>query len=301
MAEVAVLVMAYGTPSSEEEVAPYLNGIRRGKSTSPKTVEELRQRYRKIGGRSPLLEITNAQASALEGKLNADGVAARVYVGMKHWHPYIKEVVPKILNEGPQRLIALALTPHYSKTSIGGYKQALHEALSDSSTKLDFIDSWCDNPFFHQAVAQKITDALSKFPASAKVHVVFTAHSLPERTLENNDPYQSQLQSSSQAVAHLCGLNQWSLAYQSAGMKSEKWLGPDLLAELGSSRTGSNVLVVPIGFVADHLEILYDIDVEAQEFAKGHGLKLIRTESLNASPTFIRALADIVKRRVVPS
>ena len=296
--EVAVLLMAYGTPSSEEEVAPYLTNIRHGRPPSTDAVDELKQRYRRIGGLSPLLDITNAQASALQEKLNADGLVARVYVGMRYWHPYIKEVAQKILDEGPKKLVALILAPHYSRPTIGGYKQALDEAISGSSVQVEFIESWCDNPVFHQAVAEKSRDALSKFPSSVDVDVIFTAHSLPERILETNDPYPSQLQESSQAVADLLGLNRWSFAYQSAGMTSEKWLGPDLMQELESHRIGSNILIIPIGFVSDHLEILYDIDLKAQEFANDHGLKVVRTESLNASPTFIKALADVVKRRL---
>ena len=293
-----MLLMAYGTPSSEDEIAPYLADIRHGRLARHEIVEELKQRYRKIGGRSPLLEITKAQASALQKELNSNREGVSVHVGMKHWHPYIHEIVPQILRDNPNRIVALALAPHYSQISIGGYKQALYEVLSNSSTvRVDFVESWYDNPFFHQAVAEKVRDALRKFPLSAKVEVVFTAHSLPERILKLNDPYPSQLQASSKAVADLVGLEEWSFAYQSAGMTGEKWLGQDIWEKLNSYSSGGNVLVVPIGFVADHLEIMYDIDVEAQEFAKRQGLRLIRTESLNTSPTFIQALADVVKRR----
>ena len=298
----AVLLMAYGTPSSEDEIAPYLADIRHGRPSRPEIVEKLKQRYRKIGGRSPLLEITNAQASALQKELNANREVGKVHVGMKHWHPYIHEVVPQILRDNPNRIIALVLAPHYSQMSIEGYKEALVKALSNSSSvQVDFVESWYDNPLFHQAVAEKVRDALRKFPSSEKVEVVFTAHSLPERILDLNNPYPSQLQASSRTVANLVGLRKWSFAYQSAGMTSVKWLGPDILEKLGSYSTGENVLVVPIGFVADHLEILYDIDVEAQEFAKDRGLRLIRTESLNTSRTFIQALADVVKRRLETS
>jgi ferrochelatase len=298
LAGVAVLLMAYGTPNSDDEIAPYLMNIRRGQPPSPDAVGELKQRYRKIGGRSPLLEITNRQASALEQKLNEDGFQASVYVGMKHWHPYINETVPEILRNDHERLVALALAPHYSQISIGGYKQALDKALSDSKIRLDFVESWYDNPLFHEAIAEKARDALNKFPVPEQVDIIFTAHSLPERILEKGNTYSSQVQASSQAVAHILGLSHWSLAYQSAGMTNEKWLGPDLLEELKSRGTGSSVLVVPIGFVSDHLEILYDIDVRAQGLANSRGLTLVRSESLNASPTFIRALAEIVKARV---
>jgi ferrochelatase len=298
LVEDTVLLMAYGTPSSEAEIIPYLADIRHGRPARPEIVEELKQRYRKIGGRSPLLEITNAQASALQKQLNANRKGAKVHVGMKHWHPYIHEVVPQILRDNPNRIVALVLAPHYSEISIGRYRQALDEALSNSSVQVDFVESWYDNPLFHQAVAEKVRDALRKFPASANVEVVFTAHSLPERILELNDPYPNQFLASSRAVANLVGVREWSFAYQSAGMTDVKWLGPDILEKLEAYSAGKNVLVVPIGFVADHLEILYDIDVEAQEFAKAQGLRLIRSESLNTSPTFIQALADVVKRRL---
>jgi len=280
---------------------PYLTDIRRGHRPTEDALENLKARYKKIGGCSPLLDISNAQASALEKTLNARGVKARVYVGMKHWHPYIGEVVPRIANDRIRRVIALALAPHYSKISIGGYKQALDHALdATGNLSVDFVDSWYDHPLFHRAVAERITLAMGQFPKSGDVDIVFTAHSLPERILDYNDPYPSQLRSSCQAVSNMLKLDRWSFAYQSAGRTAEKWLGPDILDSLKEiSECGKtvNVLVIPIGFVADHLEILYDIDVEAQEFAKTHGLTLKRTESLNTSQTFISALADIALTR----
>jgi len=298
----AILLMAYGTPASENEIEAYLTDIRGGRKPSAEAVADLKERYRKIGGRSPLLEITNAQASALEKTLNSEGANVRAYVGMKHWHPYIGEVVPKILGDGFRRITGLVLAPHYSSTSIGGYKRALKKALEVfSQVQVDFIESWYDNPLFHQALAEKIKQALTQFPESARVQVIFTAHSLPERILEQNDPYPKQLQSSCEAVAKLSRIDDWSFAYQSAGQTDEKWLGPDIVEALNQlSRSGKkdHVLVVPIGFVADHLETLYDIDFEAQLFASAHSLNLKRAESLNVSPTFINALADIVRERL---
>lgn len=293
--------MAYGTPNSEEDIEPYLTDIRRGRKPTRDAVIELKARYRKIGGRSPLLEITNSQASALEMALSSRGTSCRVYVGMKHWHPYVREVVPQIVDDGFDRLVAMALTPHYSQISIGGYKQALEQALSaHQSLRIDFVESWYDHPLFHRAVAERVNSALEQFPQEAGVEVLFTAHSLPERILEQNDPYPKQVQSSCQAVAGLLKLDRWTFAYQSAGQTGEKWLGPDILEalqELSQRGKEADVLVVPMGFVADHLEILYDIDVEAQEFAKTHDLNLKRAESLNTSPTFISALVDIVQKR----
>jgi ferrochelatase len=264
----AVLLMAYGTPTSEKDMEAYLADIRHGRKPTQTAVENLIERYRKIGGRSPLLDISNAQASALEKSLVTRGMETRVYVGMKHWHPYVGEVIPRIVNESFRRIVALVLAPHYSDISIGGYRQALDKALAATgSLRADFVESWYDHPQFHRAVAEKVKFALEQFPRPANVELLFTAHSLPERILEQHDPYPSQLHRSCQAVADLLHLDHWSFAYQSAGHTDEKWLGPDILEslrELSQRGKVADVLVVPIGFVADHLEILYDIDVEAQ-------------------------------------
>ena len=302
MEEAAVLLMAYGTPNSTDEIEPYLTDIRGGRKPRPQAVEDLKKRYLRIGGRSPLLDITRAQALALEKQLTSDGMKARVYVGMKHWHPYIREVVPQIIDDGYDRIISIVLAPHYSQMSIGGYKSTLEVAVTSlSRLSVDFVESWYDHPVFHRAVQERIEKALRGFAAPQKVELLFTAHSLPEHILATNDPYPAQLESSCRSVATLMGRKEWSFAYQSAGETDDKWLGPDLidyLRELQLPRNLPGVLVVPIGFVADHLEILFDIDVEAQEFARSIGLNLKRTESLNTSPTFISALADIVHRRV---
>ena len=302
MNDLAVLLLAYGAPNSQEDIEPYFTDIMHGHKPSPELLKDLKERYRKIGRRSPLLDITMAQASALEERLRSHAVNARVYVGMKHWHPYIREVVPRIVDDGFNRIIALALAPHYSGIGIGGYKQALDQALEgNSQVTVDFVDGWYDNPVFHQAVAEKVTKALKQFQNS-KVEIIFTAHSLPERIIRDNDPYPKQLEASCQSVADILKLDHWSLAYQSAGHGGEKWLGPDILEALqqlsNHKEHSDNVLVVPIGFVADNLEILFDLDVEAQDFARSHGLSLKRTESLNTSPTLISALADVVQKRI---
>lgn len=303
LSEIAVLLMAYGTPQSIAEIEPYLTDIRRGRKPAPGVLDELKDRYKRIGGKSPLLEITNNQALALEASMKSAGLDAHVYVGMKHWHPYIREVVPKIAADGFQRIVALALAPHYSEISVGGYRQALQEVLRGfPKVRLDFVESWYDNSLFHEAVAEKVREAHKKFPFQSEVKTVFTGHSLPERILQQNDSYPDQLQSSCEAIAKLLALDDWTFAYQSSGQTDEKWLGPDILevlSQLSSTASATrNVLVVPMGFVADQLEILYDIDIEAQEFARTHGLNLSRTESLNATPSFIAALADVVMKRV---
>jgi len=295
----AILLMAYGTPSSENEIEPYLANIKRGQKPTLEQVEDLKRRYREIGGHSPLLEITKAQAFELEQRLHSKKIRVQVYHGMKHWHPYISETVQEILKVGVHRIVGLALSPHYSRMSIGGYRESLQMALMNSTNvRVDFVDSWYDNLLFQDAVAEKVSNAFEKFPPDADINVLFTAHSLPERIIAEGDPYPIQLLESCEAVARLTNIERWSFAYQSAGQTGEKWLGPDILEVLGKIAAKSNVLVVPIGFVTDHLEILYDIDVEARALAESHKITLHRTESLNTSPKFITALADIVGNRL---
>ena len=291
--------MAYGTPVSEDEIEAYLTDIRGGRKPTSDQVEDLKRRYREIGGHSPLLEITKAQAFALEQQLHSKGSHAQVYYGMKHWHPYVSETVQDILKLQVQRLVGLVLAPHYSRMSIGGYRELLQRALRNSrNIEVDFVESWYNNALFHQAVAEKVSDAVKQFPSESNIFTLFTAHSLPERIIAEGDPYPIQLLESAKAVASLTNIERWSFAYQSAGQTGEKWSGPDILEVLGDIPPKSNVLVIPIGFVTDHLEILYDIDVEAQVLAKSRNITLRRTESLNTSPKFIAALADIVCSRL---
>jgi len=302
VAATAILLMAYGTPDSMDDIEPYLTDIRRGRKPTLQAVEDLTGRYLRIGGKSPLLEITRAQATAVEKQLVSRGVSSRVYVGMKHWHPYIREVVPQIVGDGYDRIVGLVLAPHYSQISIGGYKQALQEAANASGRlNVDLVECWYDHPLFHLAVKEKIEKALAQFAKPEKAELLFTAHSLPERILAMNDPYPAQLASSCRSVADLLGQRKWSFAYQSAGQTDDKWLGPDLiehLRDLQPDDRPAGVLVAPIGFVTDHLEILYDIDIEAQEVARSVNLEMKRSESLNTSPTFISALTDIISKRV---
>ena len=298
-AETAILLMAYGTPSTENEIESYLIDIRQGRKPSVDQIEDLKRRYRAIGGHSPLLEITKAQAFELQHELHANGIQLPVYYGMKHWHPYISETVREILKLNVQRVVSLVLAPHYSRLSVGGYRELLSTAFSNSNgIELDFVESWYNNSLFQSAIAEKVIDGLKKCPGGADVTVLFTAHSLPERIIIEGDPYHAQLLESCKAVARLTNTEKWEFAYQSAGRTPEKWLGPDILEVLENMAIGSRVLIVPIGFVADHLEILYDIDIEAQALARTRGVVLRRTESLNTSPKFISALADIVSNQL---
>ena len=298
--DTAILLMAYGTPTEESEIEPYLIDIRRGRKSSADQIEDLKRRYREIGGRSPLLEVTKAQAFELQRRLQANEIKVPVYYGMKHWHPYISETVREILKLGAHRIVSLVLAPHYSRLSVGGYRVLLETALASSrDIKIDFVESWYDNPLFQAAMTEKVINGLKGFPQSGEISVLFTAHSLPERIIAEGDPYSSQLLESCRTIAKLACIERWSFAYQSAGRTGEKWLGPDIREVLEGTASNSKVLVVPIGFVADHLEILYDIDVEAQAFAKSRDILLHRTESLNTSRSFIAALADIVSNRLL--
>lgn len=290
--------MAYGTPNSLEEVEPYYTDIRGGRKPSPENLNELLARYRRIGGRTPLLEITRAQAQALQ-RLLGDGF--HVLVGMKHWHPYIAESVEEIARERPARIIALAMAPHYSQFSIDGYIQRVREAAARSKLEpeVTFVRSWNDNPLFLEAVAERMESVRQSLGVGwEELKVVFSAHSLPERILQANDPYPLELEETCTGVAGLLGLEPegWTFAYQSAGRTGERWLGPDILDTLDRLASEGNkcVLITPIGFVADHLEILYDIDVECAERAHALGLEMRRTESLNTSPKFIAALKSVI-------
>jgi ferrochelatase len=283
-ARTAVILMAYGSPEHPEDIPAYFADIRGGRPVRPEAVAELTERYRRIGGRSPLNEITEAQRAALE-----EEIGLPVFVGMKHWHPWIADAVDAALADGAERIVALVLAPHYSRMSIGGYRDRLETAL-DGRAELSFVESWHDHEPYIELLADRVrgTDA----------HVVFTAHSLPERILADGDPYRDQLLETSQLVAERAGVERWSFAFQSESATGEPWLGPDILDELDALHAGGvrKVLVAPVGFVSDHLEILWDIDVEARERAAELGLELDRIESLNVDPAFIRALADLVKK-----
>ena len=293
MAEIAVLVMAYGGPGNIDEVEPYLLDVRGGRPTPAPLVDEIRMRYARIGGRSPILELTRAQAA---GVAKALGARYRVFVGMRHWHPYIKEAVEDIRRAGFRRVVGVVMAPHYSSMSVGAYEKKLLEAAA-GGFETGLVRSWWDNRHFLDAVADRVMQARQRFPEPADVQVVFTAHSLPQRILAAGDPYPDELQASAEAVARRLKLTDWRFAYQSAGATSEPWLGPDaedVITELG--RAGhKSVLLVPIGFVCDHVEILYDIDVEYQALAKRLAIQLERTASLNDDPGLIAAVADVAR------
>jgi protoporphyrin/coproporphyrin ferrochelatase len=286
----AVVLMAYGSPARIEDIRPYLEDIREGRPVSNEAVAELTERYRRIGGRSPLDKITERQRAALQRELGMP-----VHVGMKHWRPRIADAVQTALRGGAERVVGIVLAPHYSALSIGGYRERLERAL-DERAELRFVESWHDHEPFVDVLAKRIRGTES--------HVVFTAHSLPERILAAGDPYRDQLLETSRLVAERAGVERSSFAFQSASLTGEPWLGPDILDELDDlyARGVRSVLVCPVGFVSDHLEILWDLDVEARERAGHLGLELNRIESLNDDPAFINALAGLVRQALrVPS
>jgi ferrochelatase len=286
----AVLLMAYGSPPDEADIRPYLEDIRSGRAVSDEAVGELTERYRRIGGRSPLDEVTERTRARLEQELGFP-----VYAGMKHWTPRIAEAVDRAVDGGAEEIVGLVLAPHYSKLSIDGYRERLEDAL-DGRAGLRFIESWhVHGPYL---------DVLAERVRGTEAHVVFTAHSLPARILDEGDPYRDQLLETSQLVAERAGLTSWSFAFQSASATGEPWLEPDILEELDSlhERGVERVLACPIGFVSDHLEILWDLDVEARERAAELGLEFDRIESLNDDPSFVHGLAELVRETVsVPS
>jgi ferrochelatase len=286
----AVVLMAYGSPSRIEDVPAYLADIREGRPVSAHAVEELTERYRRIGGRSPLDDVTEAQRAALERELELP-----VLVGMKHWHPRIAEAADRAVGGGADTVVGIVLAPHYSKLSVEGYRERLEEGLAGRA-ELRFVESWHTHEPYIAVLADRVrgTDA----------HVVFTAHSLPARILDEGDPYRDQLLETSQLIAERAGLDSWSFAFQSESPTGEPWLGPDILDELDDlqARGVERVLACPVGFVSDHLEILWDLDVEARERAAELRLRLDRIESLNDDPAFIRALAELVRQALrVPS
>ena len=295
-----VLLMAYGSPERAEDIDPYYTHIRGGRRPSPEEIENLRERYLAIGGKSPLLAITTSTATKLQAKLGSEFT---VYVGMKHWHPYVEEVFQQISNDGITDLLAIALAPHYSRMSIGSYQEAVKStnSASGANVKVKFVDEWYDNPKFLSMWKNRLEMSLDKkFPNHPweDLFVLFTAHSLPEKILTWGDPYKLQLFETSDRLAMMLSLkkSQYAFSFQSAGHTSEPWLGPDLLDMLRELRGAGckEILIAPIGFVSDHLEILYDIDVEAKEIAKKVGIHLERTESLNDSDEFVEVLSSIV-------
>jgi ferrochelatase len=299
---VGVLVMAYGAPGSLEEVPGYLADIRAGRTTPAAVVEEVSANYSAIGGRSPLLDVTRTQVDALAEQL---GDGYRCYLGMRHWSPWIEEVVGGMVADGITHAVSLVLAPHFSALSVARYQQRIVDGLElyRGRIELEHVSSYHDAAGLVEAFAARVGDGVSRWPEAERerVHVVFSAHSLPERVLAAGDPYDAQCRETARLVAERAGIpaERWSWSYQSAGRTREPWAGPDLgehLADL-AGRGVRHVVVVPVGFVSDHVEILFDLDVKARAVAESLGLRLERPPALNDDPVFVETLAELVRAR----
>jgi ferrochelatase len=305
---IGVLLMAYGTPRSLDEVEGYFTHIRRGRRPSEEEVEELKERYELIGGVSPLYEITESQAKGLQDILDRKAPGRlTVYLAMKHSPPFISDVAKQMVGDGIREIVALVLAPHESKMIIDDYMRYARDVLgSQPGVKVHVIRTWHLNDKYLSALRRRIQRELAAFPRPGAEHtmVLFTAHSLPEKILETKDPdpYPTRLEENAHALAQRLSLPHWRRAYQSAGKTAFPWLGPDILEVLEELKAEGHaqVLAVPIGFVADHLEVFYDIDHEAQDKAHELGITLRRTESLNTDAEFLEGLAEEVLQ-VTPS
>jgi protoporphyrin/coproporphyrin ferrochelatase len=294
---IGVLVMAYGGPNNLDEVEPYLLDVRGYRPTSQEIIHEVRERYREIGGRSPILEQTQAQADALESALNVNGREFKAFVGMRHWHPFIKDVLAEMQAQGIEKAVGVVMAPHYSRMSIGAYYQRLEEA--NSPIAISRIENWHLETGYINALAERVLYALERFPKEirAEVPVIFTAHSLPEKILEWNDPYPTQLRETVLAVMEKLGSQPREFAFQSAAISTIPWLGPDAgeVIERLVTEGNKHILLCPIGFVCEHVEILYDIDIVYQNLAKSLGIHLERIEMLNTAPEMIDGLAGLIR------
>jgi len=310
----AVLLMGYGSPNRLEDVEPYFTHIRGGRTPSREAVEELRSRYRRVGVPTPLLAVSMELGRELERQLNLDPPDDEIYtvhLGMKHWTPHIASAVEEIVDSGADRMIAIVLAPHYSTIGTEGYRRKIAAALvrspgkptpngSASPISLDFVESWYELDGYLDAVADNTKQVRAEFTHPEDVVAVFTAHSLPARILDEGDPYQDQLLRTSELVAQRAGIDEWHFSYQSQSHTGEPWLGPDLVdtVEELAAQGHRSIMVASVGFIADHLEIFYDIDIEAKEKADALGIELRRTPMLNADPRLARALHGLVAQRV---
>lgn len=294
--------MAYGGPASLDELPGYLADIRSGRTTSRDVLEEVTESYRAIGGRSPLLDATRAQVDAVARQL---GDGFRGYLGMRHWSPWIEEVVGEMLEDGVTHAVGLVLAPQFSAMSVARYEQKIADGLElyRGQMELAHVRSYHDHPGLIDAFAARVAEGLARWPEEERdrVHVVFSAHSLPERVLAGGDPYDAQCRETARLVGERAGLppERWSWSYQSAGRTPEPWAGPDLGEHLEAlaERGVRDVVSVPVGFVSDHVELLFDVDVRAQGVAKRIGVRLERPPALNDDPRFIATLAEIVRDR----
>lgn len=298
------MLMAFGGPDSLESVEPFMEKLMKGRKPTPEILARAKDKYKLIGGKSPLPEITKRQAGALEARLNEDSdgqIKFKTYIGMRYWHPFIEDTIEKMASDGIKEACAISMSPHHSKVSTGAYAEEIKRVVSEKKLDIDIkmVEGMHDHPIFIDAVAEKVKSALDRFPQEkrAGVQVVFSAHSLPVSYIESGDPYVDEINETIEAVLEKLGPVSWHLAYQSKGNIPGAWLGPMLeevfqkLVEDGHME----VLVVPIGFAADHVETLWDLDIFHKKQAEDLGMHYERSEALNDSPKFMEALSMMVK------
>ena len=300
-AKTAVLLLAHGSPDRVEEIPEFLRYVTNGRPLPDAVVKEVQHRYGLIGA-SPLTRITLKQGELLERELKLP-----VYVGMRNWHPLIGDVVKRMHKDGITRAVVICLAPQNSRTSVGLYRQALLGDSGSAPFEIDFVDNWHDHPLLIKAFAEKLATGWKRAcnEAEARVPIIFTAHSVPERTITEGDPYEAQAKETASLVAMEVPslmVDDWQFAFQSQGMSGGAWLGPAVEDTIrGLKAKGRRaVFLQPIGFLCDHVEVLYDIDIAFREFAEKEGMRLWRAESLNESPTLVAALADVARSRLVP-
>ena len=299
-----VFLMAHGAPESVDDIPEYLRNIRGGTESTSETIQIIRDRYEQIGGKSPLRKITEELCVRLESFLNQQGGQFKVYCGMRNWSPYICDEVKRMKEDGIKRVVAICLAPQFSTWSTRLYFNVFKESLKSCGIEdLDvrYIGSWADHPLLIDAFEEKYQAALAKLEPKASVYTIFTAHSIPAESIELGDPYGEEFDKTVKKLVERIQPNNWFKAYQSQGMIPVPWLGPTVESVLDKiARQGSKtVLMVPVGFVCDHVEILFDIDIEFSEYAKERKLNLYRTESLNLSPTFVETLASVTWENLV--
>jgi ferrochelatase len=298
---IAILLMAMGGPDCLENVEPFLLDVRGGRPTPPELIAEIQGRYRATGGKSPAVGMTMNVARKLESRLNESGHGRyKVYVGFRHWHPFIKDTLAKMLLDDPEHIIGFCMAPQQSSLSTGAYRKKVEEAQAVMNDRhaVTYIGSWNRHPKLIAGIVGNVRQGLEMFPAAvrSRVTVLFTAHSLPERILAMNDPYPAEVKETVAAVTACLAGQPTAFAYQSQGRSAERWLGPAVEATIEEMALAGvrHVLVAPIGFLCDHLETLYDIDIELKQLAAARGMQLERIAMPNDSSAFIETLVDVV-------
>ena len=293
-----LLVMHYGTPASIDDVLPYYTHIRRGRPPTPEQLEDLVNRYQSIGGPSPLTEISKQQAELIQSGLKRQGVEAKLYIGTKHTTPFVADAVENMAKDGVDHAVGVILAPHFSSFSVAAYRKYAIDARDQFRPEmgLEVIERWGTMPALIQGLADRVTKAMGNWNPEETL-VIFSAHSLPEKIIANGDPYKEELMETSRQVAEAAKVANWTFAFQSASNTGEPWLGPDILDVIAQEAVGyKNVVSCTVGFVSDHLEVLYDLGIEARDKCAELGLNFSRAETINADERVMGALSDLVAK-----